>query len=448
MTARKIADLLLLVTVFSFPMEEVVKLPGLGTISRLLGLAVFAAWTAATFTTRRTRPPVSFHATFLALVVWVGFSLFWSLDPTASGARLLTYMQLFVLTLIVWDFCDSEKSILNVMQALIVGLWLNAANSYWNFARGIEAEYERFSSSGSDANEAALLLAIGIPFALYLALHSSTRWIGVFNMSYVPVAVVAIALSGSRTVIVAGLAVVVYIVSIVRNMRPTAMIALLVLLIGGFAAISVVVPSSAVERSASVGTAVSEGELNGRAQIWSESVESFVERPLHGAGAGATREALPTGKVAHNVVLTMAVELGLVGVILFALLGVTLIRAVWSMETDARNLWLAVLCTWAIGSLTLAIETRKYTWLVLGLAVAASSVAVSQERISRPRVATHLSNQHRPTQRSPKPRVSNTREEQAVPSLFREIWPDSPNGPNRSLRARPSVQRSTTRRRM
>lgn len=418
MTARRVADLLLLVTIFSFPMEEVVKLPGLGTISRILGLAVFAAWAASTFTSGRTRRPAPFHTAFFALVVWVGFSTFWSLDPTASGTRLITYVQLFVLTLIVWDLCDSEESIQNAMQALIVGLWLNAANGYWNFARGIEAEYGRFSSSGSDANEAALLLAIGIPLALFLALHSTGKWIRLFNMSYVPVAVVAIALSGSRTVIIAGVAVVAYIVTIVRKMRPATMLALLVLLIGGFTAVSLIVPASAVERSTSVGSDLSEGDLSGRTEIWLESFDSFIERPLHGAGAAATREALPTGKVAHNVLITIAVELGLVGVSLFTVLGITVLRSLRSMDRDSRHLWLAVLCTWGIGSLTLAIDTRKYTWLVLGLAVAASGVAARQARIRRPGARMYSPDRHVSADNAGVRLVSNASNEHAVASRF------------------------------
>lgn len=399
MTIRKIANLLLLLTIFSFPMEEVVKLPGLGTVSRILGLAVFGAWAVSTLSSGRNRRPAAFHTAFFALVLWAGASTFWSLDPNATGVRLLTYLQLFILTLIVWDLCDTEESIRNALQALVVGLWFNAVNGYWNFAQGIEAEYGRFSSSGSDANEAALLLCIGIPFALDLALHSSVKWIRVFNMSYVPVAVVAIALSGSRTVIVAGIAVVVYIVSIIRNMRPPVILGLVALLVGAFVVISSVVPTSAIERSTSVGSAVSEGELSGRLQIWSEALDSFLERPLQGAGAGATRAALATGKVAHNVVLTMAVELGIVGVAIFSAMGLMVLRGLKSMETDTRHLWLAVLCTWGIGSLTLAIETRKFTWLVLSLAVAASSVAAQAARPGLARRASPIasSTTDRPT---------------------------------------------------
>lgn len=351
------------------------KLPGLGTVSRLLGMAVFTTWAAATFLRGRSRRPAGFHGVFLVLVGWVGWSVFWSLDAAATSARLVTYVQLFLFSLIVWDLCDSRQGIQRAMQALVLGLWLNVANGYWNFARGIEAEYGRFSSSGSDANEAALLVAIGIPIALYLALQPSARSMRIVNMTYLPAAIVAIALSGSRTVLVAGVAVVAYIFVIVRQMRPSALVATMLLLVGGFTAISVLVPEQAVERSTGVGTDLSEGELSGRLEIWSESIEVFIEHPFVGVGSGATRAAIPTGKVAHNVLITMAVELGLVGLALWIVLGFHVARAVMHLPRFDRQLWLAVLCTWGMGSLTLAIDTRKYTWLVLSLAVTAAATA-------------------------------------------------------------------------
>ncbi|MGI9604619.1 MAG: O-antigen ligase family protein [Acidimicrobiales bacterium] len=373
MKLKRLAYWLLLATIWSLPIEEQVTLPVIGTISKILGLAAFVAWGIAGLVRGTMREPSAFHKAMFGLAVWVGLSLFWSADPTASGGRFITYLQLLFLTLMIWDLCVTDRQIRAAMQALVLGLWVNAANGYLNFARGIEAEFGRFSSTGSDANEAALLLAIGIPFALYLALDSPKSVLRTINFAYVPVGAVAIALSGSRTALVAGVAVVVYAVLATRRIHRFGIVVLVVLVGVSLWAITTVVPSEVIDRSLQVGTNVSEGDFGERAIIWGEAREAFESRPLAGVGAGATRAVLPTGKVAHNVVITIGVELGLVGLLLFFTIGTNLVLAVIGMRPGERQMWIAVLCTWTIGSLTLAIDTRKYTWLLFALVVAAAA---------------------------------------------------------------------------
>ena len=93
MSLRRIAYVLLLATIVTIPIEDVIRLPGLGTIARLFGLAAFSAWALSAFVSGKMRKPDLFHVFVYGLVLWVGLSLFWSLDAGTTIARIETFLQ-------------------------------------------------------------------------------------------------------------------------------------------------------------------------------------------------------------------------------------------------------------------------------------------------------------------------------------------------------------------
>jgi O-antigen ligase len=80
------------------------------------------------------------------------------------------------------------------------------------------------------------------------------------------------------------------------------------------------------------------------------------------------------GKLAHNSFISVLVELGLIGFILFGtILGIATIKA-WSQPRWDSRFWLTVLAVWAIGASSLTYEYRKATWLFLSLLIASAAL--------------------------------------------------------------------------
>ncbi len=375
MTMRRIAYQLMLATLVTIPFEDVVKLPGLGTVARLFGLAAFATWAVSALASGTMRKPDASHVFAYGLVVWVGLGVFWSFDPGSTLDRIETFLQLLALSLLVWDLVDSAAAVRASIQALVIGLSVAAGSVFVNFARGVEAYYGRFASSGSDPNYLAMTLALGMPFAWYLAHHSPRRALRIANGAYLPVAAVAVALTGSRGGLLATSVALFYILVTIRRLRPAGFIALLILLGVATATAIQVVPESSFERIASVDEELIDGDLNGRAGIWLEARDAFFDRPVLGIGPGASRATLPTGKVGHNVVITVALELGIVGLALFVGFVAGTLRYLRSLPTSDRRLWLSVVAVWGVGSLSLSLETRKLTWVLFNLVLVASVAA-------------------------------------------------------------------------
>lgn len=374
MNMRRLAYVLLLLTLASVPFEDVVKFPVIGTLSRVLGALAFASWAASAFGSGHMRQPAAFHALVYGYVVWVGLSLFWSLDATATVRRIETYLQLLALALVIWDLCASRRAIEHALQALVVGLGVAAGSLFMNFARGTEAYYGRFAASGADPNYMSLVLALGIPIAWFLWLFGTRTPYRHLNLAYIPAALVAMGLTGSRGGMIAGFVALAYVLSTAKRLSPSGFVAGLVILGAGLSAISYVVPESAIDRIASVSDEIREGDLNGRAGIWLEARDAYVDRPVLGIGAGATRTVLPGGKTGHNVAINLLLELGFVGFVLFAGMAAAAVRSAIAAPRPDRRLWIVLLAIWGIGSLSLSLETRKITWILFSLVVLAPGV--------------------------------------------------------------------------
>jgi O-antigen ligase len=140
------------------------------------------------------------------------------------------------------------------------------------------------------------------------------------------------------------------------------------------------VPESSFQRLAATDSVISGGDLNGRAGIWREGFAVFVENPLIGVGGGAFREAASeSGKVAHNFVLSLLVEVGIVGFVLYAIvLAMAVYYAIHQPKWSCR-LWLTVLTVWAIGAATHNWEHRKQTWLFLSLVPVGASAYLRRD---------------------------------------------------------------------
>jgi O-antigen ligase len=373
---RDIAFWLSLALVFTIPWENVIFLESLGTVSRAVGLIVAAFWVATVVVTGKVRKPRPFHIAIYLFVLWNIISVFWSLDIEQTMYRVRTYAQLVGLILIIWDLYATPKALQSALQAYVLGAYVAVGSTVFNYVTAPEATSIRFAATGFNPNDLGLILALGMPAAWHLATGSDLNSIGrvlrPVNFAYIPAALLAILLTASRGSLLATVPALVFIGgSLPRLSLPVRSLAIVALTAALFA-VQPLVPQASIQRLMSTSASISQGGLGGRMDIWRQGLAISTEHPLLGVGGGAFREAMdryPQGTVAHNVFLSVFVELGIVGLGLFAVVLVLVVAEAMQQPRQQAWLWLATLMVWTIGAFVHTWEHKKPTWLFLDLVV-------------------------------------------------------------------------------
>ncbi len=360
----------MLAAVFVIPWEKLVLVPGVGRIGKVVGLVAGLVWFGSVVARGQIRTLRLFH---VAAALFGGLSLAsvaWTIAPSAAATAGITYVQLFGLVLMIWDICTTQRRVEAAMQAYVAGCFVSVVSLLLNAAGGRQQLYNRFSASGFHVDDIGPILVLGVPFALWLLRTWPGRW-RFLNGLYLPLAVWAITLSGTRTAMIASFPVLVFALSELGRLRGRSRRWALAVLIPAAIVAANFLPSASIARLGTAQSSIASGDLNGRVDIWASGLEAFRIRPWAGFGAGAFPAAIETGRAAHSTYLTVAVELGVVGLVLFGLMCVLVLVTVGRMPRRMRGLWAATVLVVAIVSIALSWSTRKQTWLVAALAVAA-----------------------------------------------------------------------------
>lgn len=380
---RRAARGLVLAMVFTIPWENTLEFPGAGTVSKLVGLAAAAVWLVQAAAERRVRKPHPFIGALLLFTIWSGLTTVWSIDPSRSAGGFLTNVQIFLWLFIMWDVFGTRTDIRRALQAYVLGAYVSILGILANFAAGRTTAYDRYGAAGFQVDAIALVMAIGIPAAWFLAAgpparHSRRIW-ALVNYAYLPLASLALVLTGTRGAAVASIPTAVFLAwSLARN-GPSRFLAGTLLLVVTVAGIAVIAPPGLLARIASTTGEISQlNDLNGRIEIWRESLGAWREAPILGVGNDAHRAAIPAGKVAHNLFLSVLVETGLVGVVLFANVIRHVLRSVPRHRGWETWFWGAELAVLGLGSLSLSTEDAKSLWLFLALVVIDSAASGRQ----------------------------------------------------------------------
>ncbi len=368
---RTIAVWVALLLVFVLPWENMITIPGLGTASRIVGLLLVGVWLASTITTGNFRRPRPFHLAVYAFFLWNGLSYYWSVSPEETLDRLRTYVQLMVLVAILWDLLRTPQNLVAAMQAYVLGGFVSIANLVLNYRTATAEITGRYAASNFNANDIGLILALGLPMAWYLAnfVRWAPRWrfLQLVNYAYLPATLLAILLTGSRGTLVASLPALGFIVlSLIRLSPRSRMVALAVLLVG-VTLIPFVIPPDTLERIATTGDSIAQGDFGGRREIWAIGYKLFAQSPLIGIGSGTFSET--AGRSAHNVYLSVITDVGLIGLGLLLLLIVFALGDAIQQPLWWALMWLSTLMVLGLGSMVHTWEQRKQSWLMLTLVV-------------------------------------------------------------------------------
>ena len=375
-----------LVFILIIPWEGVLQIPGLGPGTQAMGILLAAIWLISVFFTNKFRKPQIFHLLILLFVVWNAASIFWSADPRRSVDQVVTWTLLLGLTFIIWDLFTTKETLLAGLQVYILGTFVAIGSAIYNFLFGnpYYTNYERFSPGGTNPDGFGFIIALGVPVAWYLATtKTKTKFGGVLkliNYAYIPAAFMGLALSGTRTAMIATIPGMIFGLTSLARLRIWARITILLFVsIAILLLLPVIQPLKSFERLGTTTGALAEGDLNERTIIWREGLETFVDHPIIGIGTNMFRSINSLGKVAHNTYISVLVELGLIGLGMFlVILGVVVIQA-WSLPKWDKSFWFSMLLVWGIGASSLTWEYRKTTWLFMNMIVASAALTRSRE---------------------------------------------------------------------
>lgn len=391
----RVAYLFLWFFVFVTPWEQVVRIDGIGTISRLVGMATLAVAVFAALRSGRLRPPTLFHVWAACFVVWGGITVFWTVDQDATIFRFSRNLQLLSLLWLVWELAGTHERRLGLFQAYVLGAAVSAINILINYRAGTplvgRGKYERFAASGFNPNDVAFLLVLSLPMAWHLSTSHRLAWVQWLNRVYLLVAMLAITLTGSRGGFILSMVALLIVPWTLPRLRLRAKVAMLMVLAASGVIAWKYISPRALARLATTRSEIAQGTMNERKVIWRAGLQLVPRHPVGGVGAGAFRKAvlpfLGSPKTAHNSYLAVLIEQGAVGLALFLLMFLSAFLHVRSSPPRDRRYHLILLLTLFIGLMPRTWEDEKHTWLVLALLLVPAAAAPVMAAVPPPRAA-------------------------------------------------------------
>jgi exopolysaccharide production protein ExoQ len=387
----------LILYIVLIPIEEFIVIDSLGTLTRLAAILFFGSYM---FHRRlQLRTSVLSWQGWLWLG-WVTASLIWSLQPDTVGFSQL--LQLLLMVLLVADFTSRQPNhVHTLLDWYSASAFVVAVIGIYNFFQGLDVTGALSGSARTSAleNQSVAHFAFYMIPAFLRTFHLSlddSRTVLRRSVSALSSAVfvTAMLMSGTRG---AWLAVV---VALVATYLPKFTLAqwlrfLGLALITGILLFQIPIVQNFVAYRTD--EAISSGGA-GRLNIWRIGFQIFLDHPLIGVGFRNFEEGMSfarfeqtpfnleldnpfTSRVAHNIYLQVAAELGIIGLGLF----LAWLWRLWRMPSyKGDNLVvLALLIATLVGGLTNPSLNRKYFWLSIALAegVRASALTTRQRSV-------------------------------------------------------------------
>lgn len=389
---RALAQALLALLAFTIPWEYSLDFgPPLGNVARLVAVALLLVVILMLLLAQGGRAPGPVQWLSLALFIWLCCSWFWSIDPAETLRDIRGYAQELMIVWLAWELIESPRHLRNVLRACVVGAYVLAALTISDFLSAGVTQQARFVAEGQDPNDVARYLNLLLPLAALLACSEPRRIVRLLAAAYLPIGLLAVLLTGSRSGLVGSLAAFcgcgILLIHTYRRAATAALLAIPALL----GAVWLVIPPLTLERLATIPEQVSRGDLNQRLNIWQAGWQAFIHAPFAGYGLGSfvSASGLAPIDTAHQTALAFLVEGGIVALSLataiFALCALYVLRIAGPLRIALAT----SLVTCVIASLTATVQLDRMTWLLLGLIAAAARLQPASllETFSAPRHA-------------------------------------------------------------
>lgn len=389
---RGAARVLLLVFVFAIPWEYSLDFGvPIGNVARMAGVLLLLVAVPAMLQQGRLRVRGPLAMLTGAAFLWMCATYFWSIDPETTLSRLPGYFQELMVVWLALEWVETRQDLRHVLRAWLAGSAVLAALTFAAFFAAVSSAQIRFAAEGQDPNDTARFLCLGLPVAALLAdgeMHRAARCAALF---YLPLGVAAVLLTASRggaiamLVALAGCGVVLW-----RRHRALVygvLLALPLLALAAWAAL----PQGTLARLGTIYDQVQGGDLNQRVNIWEAGWSAFTHAPLAGYGAGTFVSATGLAPIdtAHNTLLSVLVEGGLVGLGLgFAIVAAALCAAL-ATRGVVRVALLTLLAVLCLASLVGTTGESRMTWLLFAVAGAAQALEARPAPAEAVRAARH-----------------------------------------------------------
>ncbi len=225
--------------------------------------------------------------------------------------------------------------------------------------------------------------ADGLMIAIYVILVSRNPKLRLLALGVLPMLFAAMIAAGSRGPVLAFLFGLVILVALsatgARARRRLAQVVAGLLI--ATILVPVIIPGSAAGRALSAIVGGASGlSSNGRTQLWSQAFTLFGQHPLFGIGTGGF-SGLNVESYPHNILLEVAAELGLIGLVVlvgFLVTSLTRLISTWRVAWREEKLDAAVLIALFLTALVNAffsgaIQDNHEIWLWAGLGIGMST---------------------------------------------------------------------------
>lgn len=373
--------------VFTLPWEEVILQDLPISVPKLAGVAAMGFGLLPIFFRVKIRKlPAFFLCTFL-FFLWAFASYFWCLNQSYCIEKVITLVQLILFAWIIWEYTPSENEQELLMTAYIAGAMIAAIGIINNSLAGTSMAGSggaRSGLQGSDENDLSLIIALGVPLAWSMVLKNKDNIKMWPYLIFILTVSLAILLTGSRGGLLVLLASLTYVAATTNKMPKNFQIVLICMVIFvGPPAVVKVVPPATLKRLGTVVKELKGGSMSNRRKIWDAGLRYFNNSPFLGAGFNCYKEVvyqyLGYKIVAHNTFLSVMVELGIPGLILFLIMLGSNFVSIMKQKFVKRMMWLAIYMAWGLGVSSLTWETIKATWFVFGFCCASCN---SDERLA------------------------------------------------------------------
>lgn len=369
----------MLAFIVSIPAEYALVLPGVGSVSRLLGLSLMLLVFLDILGGRMLRTPGATLFCFAAFTAWSALTVAWSVEPAQTLERIVTYVQLLVMAWVVCEYVRTESDFCNVLSCFVAGALFMACMtirefSVANFAAAVLSD-RRVSAFGANPNELGLTLAVTLPPALYMLMTSRSGLLRVLGGVYLITGPVAVLLSASRSAVIV---LVLTLPGVALMMRDASRRMKFVMVLAAVTAVVVVasfVPTNTWDRLATIGANLQRMDLNNRTDNWRAGIEYSMNNPFLGVGAGAFLGAATHLRTvawsSHSTWVGVLVETGFIGASLFyGAVGLSLLGLRRANRT-IRTLLLSMVLPMMVGMMVTGWDHRKVPWFVFSLLVVA-----------------------------------------------------------------------------
>ena len=148
---KKYVFYFLVLFVFTLPWQAFIVIPGIGTISRLLGFSVIGIAVVYIIIVKKVKEIPLLFIIAMFFIMWGLISYAWTINQSATLFRFIQNIQLLAMFWLIWELAHDRNDYRILMQALIFGLFVSVFDMLTVYLGQTHA-IVRFTASGFNPN--------------------------------------------------------------------------------------------------------------------------------------------------------------------------------------------------------------------------------------------------------------------------------------------------------